>query len=50
MHSDCGRSEGVIGWEDEGSPVLAIVVRCCWRSSYDIMPSIQFFSCDVQGR
>ena len=40
MHSDCGRSEGIVRWENERSPVLAIVVWCCSRTGYNIMPSI----------
>ena len=39
MHADCGGSEGVVGWEDESSPVLAAVVRGVLGSCDDVMPS-----------
>lgn len=39
MHADGGRGEGVVGREEEGSPVLAIFVRCFWRAGKDIVPS-----------
>ena len=41
VHSDCGGSEGVVGWEYERAPVLAIVIGSCWWAGYDIMPPIQ---------
>jgi hypothetical protein len=44
MHSDCGGSEGVVGWEDESAPVLSIVVGRCWRAGDNVVPSIHFVS------
>lgn len=38
MHADGGGCEGVVGGEDEGSPVLAVVVGCIWGAGEDIMP------------
>jgi len=38
VHSDRGRSEGIVGRENQGSPVLAIVIRCVWRSGEDVVP------------
>ncbi len=39
VHSNCWRREGVVGWEDEGPPVLAIMVRSIWGSGEDVVPS-----------
>lgn len=39
MHADGGRGEGVVGREEEGSPVLTIFVRCFGRAGKDIVPS-----------
>lgn len=39
VHSDRGGCEGVVCWEDEGAPVLAIVVRCIGWAGENIMPS-----------
>ncbi len=39
MHSDCGGCERVVRWEDQGTPVLAVVVGCIWWAGEDIMPS-----------
>jgi len=38
VHADGGGCEGVVGGEDEGSPVLAVVVGCIWGAGEDIMP------------
>ena len=47
MHSDGRGGERVIRREYESAPVLTIVIGCCWRTSYDIMPSENRVSCDV---
>lgn len=38
MHADGRRREGVVGWEGEGSPVLAVVVGCVGRAGEDVVP------------
>ena len=38
MHADGGGSEGVGGWEEEGSPVLAALVGGCGRAGQDVVP------------
>lgn len=38
MHSDCGGCEGVVWRENQGAPILTIVVGCVWRAGKDIMP------------
>ena len=38
MHADGGRSEGIFGWEDEGPPVLAVVVRGVWGAGDKVVP------------
>lgn len=40
MHADGGRSEGVVGREDQGAPVLAVVVRGILGAGDDVVPSI----------
>lgn len=40
MHTDCGWCEGVVRWEHEGSPVLAVVVGSVWGSGEDVVPSV----------
>ena len=42
MHSNSGGCAGGVWGEDQGAPVLAIVVRCIWGTSEDIVPSIQY--------
>lgn len=39
MHADGGRSEGVVGRKEKGSPVLTIFVRCFGRAGKDVVPS-----------
>lgn len=41
MHSDCGGCEGVVWRENQGAPILTIVVGCVWRAGKDIMPSVR---------
>lgn len=38
MHADRGWGEGIVGWEEESSPVLTALVRRRWRASEDIVP------------
>lgn len=38
MHADGGRGEGVVGGEEEGSPVLAVVVGGFGRAGQDVVP------------
>lgn len=38
MHTDRGRGEGVVGWEDERAPVLTAVVGSVLGSCDDVMP------------
>jgi len=38
MHADCGRSEGVGGREEEGTPVLAVVVGGLRWAGYNVVP------------
>lgn len=38
MHADRGRGEGVVGREDEGAPVLALVVRSVFGAGEDVVP------------
>lgn len=38
VHSDCWGCEGVVWGEDQGAPVLAVVVRCLWGAGEDVMP------------
>lgn len=38
MHSDCRWGEWVVGREDEGAPVLAIVIWGIGRTGENIMP------------
>lgn len=39
MHTDCRGSEGIVGWEHEGAPVLAVVVGCLfWTGDYVVPP------------
>ena len=40
MHSDCWGCKRVVGWEDEGAPVLAVEVGGVWWAGEDIMPSM----------
>jgi hypothetical protein len=40
VHADSRGCEGVIWGEDEGAPVLSVMVRCVWRAGEDIMPSM----------
>lgn len=39
VHADGRRGKGVVGREDERSPVLAVVVGCLLRAGEDIVPS-----------
>ena len=39
VHADCGRSERIGGWEEEGSPVLAIRIGRGWWACKDVVPS-----------
>lgn len=39
MHADGGGCEGVVGGEDESTPVLAVVIGCIWGAGEDVMPS-----------
>lgn len=41
MHADCGWCEGVGGREDEGAPVLAVVVGGVRWTGEDVVPSVQ---------
>jgi hypothetical protein len=41
MHSDCGGCEGVVGRENQGAPILTIVIGCVWGAGEDIMPSVR---------
>jgi len=50
VHADGGGCEGVVGGEDEGSPVLAVVVGCIWGAGEDIMPSGGISECRLVGR
>lgn len=38
MHSDCGGSKGVVWREDQGAPVLAVVIWSIWWSGEDVVP------------
>ena len=38
MHTDSRRSKRVIGWEEERSPILAVMVRRIWRACEDVVP------------
>lgn len=38
MHPDRGRSEGVVGWEEERAPVLAVLVGGRGRAGEDVVP------------
>lgn len=38
MHADCGRREGVGGWEEEDAPVLAAGVGGAWGACEDVVP------------
>ncbi len=49
MHSDRGRREGVVGREDQGSPVLTIMVGCVWWAGENVVPSARK-SVDVPER
>lgn len=50
MHSYGGWCEGIICWEDERAPVLAVMVRGIWRAGKDIMPSADVsISCNLLG-
>jgi hypothetical protein len=40
VHPDCGGCEGVVGWEDQGAPVLSIVIGCVWGAGEDVVPSV----------
>ncbi len=42
MHSDGGGCEGVVGWEDQGAPVLAVMVGCIWGTGEDVVPSVEY--------
>lgn len=39
VHPDRGRREGVVGWEQEGTPVLTIFIRSFGWASEDVVPS-----------
>ena len=39
MHADCGWSERIVGREDEGAPVLTVMVGSGLRTGDDIVPS-----------
>lgn len=39
VHADRGRGEGVVRWEDEGPPVLALVVGSVFGTGEDVVPS-----------
>lgn len=43
MHTDRGRGEGVVGWEDERAPVLTAVVGSVLGSCDDVMPSGELY-------
>ena len=50
MHSDGRWCEGVVGWEDESTPVLTIVIGTIWGTGEDIMPSANMLvSCREEG-
>lgn len=38
MHADRRWGERVIGWEEEGSPVLTVFVRGRGRTGEDVVP------------
>lgn len=38
MHADSRRSKRVIGWEEERSPILAVMVWRIWRTRENIVP------------
>ena len=38
MHADSRRGKRVVRWEEERSPVLAVMVRRIWRAREDIVP------------
>lgn len=40
MHPDRRRSKWVIRWKDQGTPVLAIVIRRLRRPCEDVVPSV----------
>jgi hypothetical protein len=40
VHPDRRRSKWVIRWKDQGTPVLAIVIRRLRWSCEDVMPSV----------
>lgn len=41
MHPDGGGGEGVVGREEEGSPVLAVFVGGGGRAGEDVVPSVR---------
>lgn len=38
MHTDGGWSEGIVGWEEKGAPVLSAFVGGFRRASEDVVP------------
>lgn len=38
MHADRGGSKGVVGWEEECAPVLAVYVGGVWGAREDVVP------------
>jgi hypothetical protein len=38
VHADGWRGERVVWWEDEGAPVLAVVVGCVRGADEDVVP------------
>ena len=48
VHADRWRSERVVGWEYECSPVLPALVGCFGRAGEDVVPSVtrERLACD----
>lgn len=44
MHADCGRSEWVVGWEDEGAPILTAMVGSVFGTGDYVVPSDRYIS------
>jgi hypothetical protein len=40
VHTNCRRSEGIVGREDERPPVLTVMVGSIWRTGDYIVPSV----------
>lgn len=49
VHSDCGRGEGIVGWEHQSSPILAIVIWGLFRTGDYVVPSVGCQPCRMSA-